>query len=265
MNLLSLALLIIITIPITLANQTEVNPNSNSISSFANLISQRDLIKRFLDAATAVQTISFAILLQANPSAWDSLITQVMDQFQSNYSFNVLREPYEPFSAGQDDNRLAALEHAGFIIGGHVDRPFEINNAALWRRNGHYLILLADAQTEEQVVSWLREMWTRVGSVTVMTIFRGRLWAYRPFKRAVNGSSFGQIEMFTSDDPANYKRQVLRDLHGYPLRLEFFEAGYNVAVRNQAKRVQYYVGPDKETIAILQKRMNFTGKAHLRG
>lgn len=230
------------------------NHNLNSIPSFAACIAtQGDTIKHFLN----VQTISFVILLQPNQSAWSALITRVMIQFEFSYSFNVFREPFFP----QDDN-LRALEREGFIIGGHVDRPFEINNAALWRRNGHYLILLADAQNEEQVVTWLRELWTHVGSVTVMTIFRGRLWAFRPFRRTVNGS-FGQIEMLPGDGAydANYSQLWLdlQDLNGYPLRLELFEAGYNIAIRNKAKKVQYFVGPDSETIAILQKKMNFTG------
>lgn len=215
-----------------------------------------------------VKTIS--ILISGHLTQSSPLLDQILICLNSNYAYNIIAPPTPcelclfPFD----------LEHEGFVITASANQRFDrllvrdnctSFSAALWRRNGYYLVMLTDAQTEEQVVRWLREMWTTVGSVAVMTIFRGHVWAYQPFQQ-VNGS-YGRIEIFTGTDlkgyNANYKRQVTRNLHGYPLRLELFESGYYVpqivVVNGRKNRREPFVGPDKETIDVLEEKMNFTG------
>lgn len=165
------------------------------------------------------------------------------------------------------------LEHEGFVIISQVTTTLQSIDIRQWRRNGVYLVVLLGAKVEEEVVQWLREMWRTIGSVTVLTIFRGLLWRFQPFYPASNSDSFGQIELFQGNPGAdgfvNYKRQITRNLHGYPLRLELFESGYYVpllqvvkGVKSKRKPIQF-VGPDKETIDVLKERMNFTGNSFL--
>lgn len=226
--------------------------SDNSIASFADLIARNsENIRSFF---SEVRTISFIITTTTSSSDWDSLTLQVLELFQLNYTYNIFKEPVA--LAGD----FADLEKEGFIICSTVkenDHFSSTSTKALWRRNGYYLVLLVDARDEEEIVSWLRHMWTTIGSVTVMTVFRDHLWTFQPFKK-VNGS-YGRIEKFNKDNPI-YKRQlIMRNLHGYPLRLELFESGYYRPIRNSRTIQQTFVGPDKETIDVLERKMNFTG------
>lgn len=91
-------------------------------------------------------------------------------------------------------------------------------------------------------------------------IYKRQLWTFNPFARSGNGS-FGALELYRrgmSGDSLKY--ELLRNLHGYPLIVEFFESGYNIAFYRDRNvtLLQQYLGPDSVSVEVLRDKMNFT-------
>lgn len=254
---------LVISLSLSLLHLTSANSlENNTLESFTKAINNNsDSLLKFF----AVKTISIYALFQSNNlSAYDHFITEFLKQASANYTYNIIRHAptYKSIRVSCE------LQHEGYIIATSVgislkDQSYD---SIVWPRNGYYLVLLFGAQTEGEITQWLREMWSTVNAVTVLTIFRGLLWTYQPFKQ-LNGTH-GRIELFshTKDINPNYKGQIIRNLHGFPLRLELFEAGFYTPLlqvvngKKSKRKPEQFVGPDKETIDILQSKMNFTGE-----
>lgn len=199
---------------------------------------------------------------------WNALTSQLPVTYNSTYTYNILNLANFPESS---QSRLfsADLEHQGFILAASLKDNFEGQKSLFsfdWPRNGYYLVLLENVQGKDEITQWLREMWLRIGSVTVLTIFNGRLWSFQPFQKE-NGF-YGRIAVIDSKDIGhNYNLQVTRDLNGYPFHVALFESGFYVKMKvrsggggaNSEDLTEMFIGPDKEGVNILQNKMNFTG------
>lgn len=195
-------------------------------------------------------------------SKWLNVYEELVAEFQMDYSFNLFTDQFYTVNAGRRYRRqLSHLEREGFVFNLRVERVL-MDYGTLLRRNGYYLVIVDDAEGQvewgdEIILNHFREIWRRVGSLTVMAIYKRILWLYHPF-RLENGTH-GSLVPFQRK--TNFKKELLANMNQYPLVVEIFESGYNIAVNRLVNGVSvfdHFTGPDGVTVDILEAKMNFT-------
>ncbi|XP_059607719.1 uncharacterized protein LOC132255633 [Phlebotomus argentipes] len=122
---------------------------------------------------------------------------------------------------------------------------------------GIYLILL-DVDATEEVLEKVYEnimiAWEVERSYEVYVMLHNDTLTIHPFMRnPLRNNSFGVLMNFR-ERPENF----IKNMNGYPLRIEMFHSAFNYLRINKTTGVKYFEGTDAEAMRALRVFMNFT-------
>uniref|UniRef100_A0A1B0CS12 Uncharacterized protein n=1 Tax=Lutzomyia longipalpis TaxID=7200 RepID=A0A1B0CS12_LUTLO len=122
---------------------------------------------------------------------------------------------------------------------------------------GIYLVLI-DAPANEEILEVVREnllvAWKIERSYQVFVMLQNETFALHPFLRdPQHNNSYGTLMNFRKRP-----RDVLRNLHGYPLRIDMFHSAFNYLRRNKKTGEISFVGADAEVMRALKDFFNFS-------
>lgn len=201
--------------------------------------------------------ISFISAIEPDED-WNKLYAEVVRVFDQRFSFNYFTKTAFELDKVRYKRHLDALQYEGFFIRLNYEAPsFEVQS--IFRRNGRYLVLF-DNRNEEfmDLITVFKEIWTKIGSINVVIWSRNNLYFFNPFKRDVEANdTFGTVAIFKPGH--NLRQEYMRNLYGFPLRLEIFDSSFNVPIYDKDKKFLRFQGPDKEISDVIQEQMNFTG------
>lgn len=206
----------------------------------------------------AVTTIRLMARIRSPEIEWYS-------QFVVDFQHKFVICNSEPDQRDNQHTIVGVGEYEAIVMVFHRNEVHNIRQTKL-HPSGRYLILSEVNFNESQLraTALLEDMWTHVRSTTLVMVFPDAgMHIYNPFRRT-SRSRYGALEPF--DIAVDYGRQLVANLNGYPLRLDVFDSSFTIPMTksvNGKKVVQYYYGPDKDTIDVLCERMNFTGKSRI--
>lgn len=223
----------------------------------------------------AVQAVNFLVGQRRNTTEfrrWTQIYETMTREFECEFSFVILTDQFYSENAtflNKFSRRDPEVEREGFVVSVGFDErvPFAFESLLL-RDNAYYLVIVEEGEENEgidelRLLQSFQRAFQKSGSITMTAIYRGCLWGFNPFKVAGNGS-FGTLEPYQRSNNT-LKTELLRTLNGYPLRVEFFESGYNIALYKDQPWVNSYldefIGPDAAAVNILRERVNFSGMA----
>lgn len=225
----------------------------------------------YLFSSHSVNTVNFIINRgesEESHQAWIRIYEEMVLNFADKYSFVLLTDEFFNYNRSflsKFVQREYEVEREGFVVSldFHENEDFE---AFLLRDNAFYLVVVdnENVTTMDEVLQNVQKAWQKTGSLTIIVIYKNNLWTFNPFGRQGNNTAgtYGVLDIYKRTN-LPLRKQLLRDLNGYPLVVEFFESGYNIAFYKEDKSRSYlkqFLGPDGVTVEILQKQMNFTGK-----
>lgn len=221
----------------------------------------RKEIKNFLE------TKNINLIGDKNDPVLEEIFGKLSKEFPQEFSFSLLSE--NSVSTKTRDKffwRFEEMEREGFVFHwkGATELKDEIEEM-VYGRNGYYLIIVSGENStqsgDEVVEEFFRRMWKKIGSLTMVAIYKEKLWRYNPYTPKGN-KTYGALELF--QQRPEWKEELLSNMNQYPLIVEIFESGFNIGHYeeiNGKKVFQYFVGPDGVTVDILRKKMNFTGES----
>lgn len=221
----------------------------------------RDDIRNFF----SVRTINFCV---ANNKKWMDIYEAMVKEFQEEFSFSVINDQFDSLNStflSKFSSRGREVEREGFVVSvGLHERVPEQLELFLLRDNAYYLVIVEERQRIDDLslLQNFQSVFRKTGSIMMMAIYNRQIVSFNPFAVSPHGS-YGSLEPFHRST-RSLKHRLLRNLNGYPLKVEFFDSGYNVQFYKDAPWAKTYLdqftGPDAANLAILRSAMNFTGK-----
>lgn len=128
-----------------------------------------------------------------------------------------------------------------------------------------FLIIVTDVSTkspsitEKNLTHMLNKTWTNNGALKVFISTYGTVYTYNPFHRNVDGS-FGKLNSFVDYTFNDDGGRDMRQLNGYPMRLEIFTSSYSIPRIKPPKGLSDFYGPDVDVAKVAAKVLNATCK-----
>lgn len=199
---------------------------------------------------------------------WSGIYETMSEALKDSHCFCFVTQLFSSTGEKSSNNfkqRAFEAEYEGFVVNyGLHDAVSELNDPGIFRDNGYYLVVVdSPAVSREELLNYLQRAWLKSGSITSIVIYLNQLWTYNPFGMRTE-NTFGTLTLYGAND-RDMKRQRLKNLNGYPLIIEFFESGYNIAFYKNMGQIgnrtflEQFLGPDSVSVEILRQRMNFTG------
>lgn len=167
----------------------------------------------------------------------------------------------EEFARKLDDWRI--FQNTGYIIFTSI-HALEYYVGCIFNRGGTFLFIIDDVRNNEDHMDKINETfsnaWNRVNNLRMYILVNQEIFTFNPFKK-VNGK-FGVTEKF--DEENILIEENLKDLNGYPLRIEMFWSVFSVPKDGRSSQnLSLYHGPDVTVAKMLTERMNLTSKLAL--
>lgn len=201
---------------------------------------------------------------EKNPQKWFELYHFFSQEFQDSFAVSLYTEETfdeDHYFLTEFSVRETEIKYEGFIIDYRLPKTIRGSlERKVFSGDGFYVVVVDEEQVEvKDVISHCELLWIKSGSVTILVIYKELLWTYNPFGTA-DAVHYGTLETYQRHH--DLKWDIMRNMNRYPLRIEFFESGYNVQFYKDDKQRAYlnrFIGPDYVTADILREKMNFTG------
>lgn len=121
---------------------------------------------------------------------------------------------------------------------------------------GTFLIIVTDNKTtfsDDELMDMLSKTWTVNGALKVFLSMNDNVYSFDPFHRNPNGL-FGKLNSFS--DPSD--NQKLKNMNGYPMKVEMFSATFTYTTVKQPLRVDDFTGPDVNAALFIRDQLNAT-------
>lgn len=161
---------------------------------------------------------------------------------------------------------LACLEHNDFIIFTSLNAlPSALH--CIVHPLSRFLLIVTDISTTspsiiEKLSYLLNTTWMSNGALKVfISTHNNTTYMFNPFHRNDdNDGSFGKLNSlvnFSFDDDGCWD---LRQLNGYPMRVELFYSTYAMPLRKPATTIEDFYGPDAHLASLAGKLWNSSGE-----
>jgi hypothetical protein len=111
--------------------------------------------------------------------------------------------------------------------------------------------------TEKNLTHMLNKTWTNNGALKVFISTYNTVYTYNPFHR--NGDeSFGKLNSFVDYTFDSDGGRDMRQLNGYPMRLEIFTSSYSIPRIKPPKSLSDFHGPDVDVAIVTAEVLNAT-------
>lgn len=157
---------------------------------------------------------------------------------------------------------LSGVEKHDFIVFTTL-RAMEAALKCIVHPTTRFLIIVTDVSTkspsitERNLTEMLNKTWTHNGALKVFISTHNTIHTYNPFYRNGDGS-FGKLNSFVDYTFEGDGGRDMRQLNGYPMRLEMFTSSFTISRIKSPKSIQDFYGPDVNVAKTTENFLNAT-------
>lgn len=158
---------------------------------------------------------------------------------------------------------LVQMEYNDFVISAPWNFVDAILKCFVHPLSRYLIIITASSPSLTKLTIMLNTTWTNNGAFNVFIVAASpsqtydKVFKFNPFHRNDDGS-FGKLNHLVA---MPFESAELKNLNGYPLRVELFASTYTLARSKQTKSVDEFYGPDADVAKMTRELLNATSKS----